>query len=104
MENYIPPHDSPFVDKVPLKDAARHDAPAGSSWQLTVIAVILIVAVVTFLGPILKPLLSAVFVYFLIRPIADWLIARGVRPFHAYVLLFASTAVLVISAPSQCVK
>lgn len=92
MEHYA--NDEPFTeDESPSKNESR-----AGSWQLTVIAVILIVASVTFLGPILKPLLSAVFVYFLIRPIADWMIARGVPPFRAYVVLFASTAALLISA------
>lgn len=79
----------------------KSDTPAEGrrpTWQLTVIAVVLIVAAVTYLGPILKPLLSAVFVYFLIRPIADWLIDRGFKPFSAYLLLFGTTTVVVVAA------
>jgi predicted PurR-regulated permease PerM len=62
---------------------------------LTAVAIILIGAAVTYLGPILKPLLSAVFVYFLIRPAADWLRRRGCPAWLAYLLLFlpASAAI-----------
>ena len=68
------------------------------NWQITVIAVILIVAVVTVLGPILKPLLSAVFVYFLIRPAAHWMKRHGYSASWAYLILFliASGAVTAL--------
>lgn len=68
------------------------------NWQLTVIAVITIGAAVTYLGPILSPLFASVFVYFLIRPAADWLKRRGCEAWVAYLLLFllASTVVTAL--------
>ena len=76
-----------------LRESPTLAKPA--SWQLTAIAVILIGAAVTYLGPILKPLLSAVFVYFLIHPAADWLKRRGCPAWLTYLVLFlpASAAV-----------
>lgn len=65
------------------------------NWQLTVIAVILIGCVLTYLGPILTPLFSAVFVYFLIRPAADWLMRRGLAKWIAYLILFLLASAVV---------
>ena len=66
------------------------------SSSLTIIAVILGIATITYLGPILTPLLIAVFLYFILRPAATGLVRRGVPAWLAYLFLFAVTGVAII--------
>ncbi|MEX2175076.1 MAG: AI-2E family transporter [Pirellulaceae bacterium] len=64
--------------------------------SLVILAVIAVGTVVTWLGPILKPFLTAVFLYFATRSLARFLISRGWPAWLAYVTLFL-TAVLLAS-------
>jgi predicted PurR-regulated permease PerM len=63
-------------------------------------AVVILVAAVTYLGPILKPFLVAVFLYFSTKAAAGFLIRLRFPPSLAYLTLFvggsAATAVLVL--------
>lgn len=81
-----------------MADSENDSTRSLSNWQLTVIAIILIGATITYLGPILKPLFSAIFVYFLIRPAAHWMKRRGYSVSWAYLILFllASAAVTAL--------
>jgi predicted PurR-regulated permease PerM len=54
------------------------------------IAIVVVVGAVTYLGPILKPFLVAVFLYFSTRAAASFLIRLRVPPSLAYLLLFAA--------------
>ncbi len=58
--------------------------------SLTVLAVLAVAATVTYLGPILKPLLVAVFLHFATRPAAEALTRLGWRPWLAYLTLFVA--------------
>jgi predicted PurR-regulated permease PerM len=55
---------------------------------LTLLAVLAVAATITYLGPILKPLLVAVFVYFATRPAAEALTRHRWPPWLAYLTLF----------------
>ncbi len=74
----------------------RSDAPSARSASLVIIALILTTAAITYLGPVLTPLLIAVFLYFIIRPAAHALVRRGVPAWLAYLFLFTLTVVLII--------
>lgn len=63
---------------------------------ITLMAVLLGVGVFTYLGPIFKPLLVAVFLFFILKPIADWFGRRGLREWIAWMVLFGLTVVLGI--------
>ena len=70
---------------------------------LIVLAVIAIAAAVTWLGPILKPLLTAVFLFFVARSAERYLSRHGWPPWLAYLTLFVVTllaATLVTPAPT----
>lgn len=54
---------------------------------LAILAVIAVVGTITFLGPVVKPVLAAVFIFFIIQPAAQWLIDRGLSTWLAYLLL-----------------
>jgi predicted PurR-regulated permease PerM len=47
------------------------------------------VGVITFLGDVVRPVLIAVFLYFIIKPAADWLTRRGLASWLAYLVLSA---------------
>ncbi len=66
---------------------------------LVLIVAILASAVVTYLGPILKPFLVGVFLYFATRSAAEVLIRRRFPPLLAYLTLFlvGSAAVIALS-------
>ncbi len=53
-------------------------------------AIVVVVGAVTYLGPILKPFLVAVFLYFSTKPAAAFLIRLRFPAFLAYVTLFAA--------------
>jgi predicted PurR-regulated permease PerM len=61
---------------------------------LSVLAAILVGAVITFLGPILKPLLIAMFLYFMIKPVAEELVRLGLRPYLAWFSLFGMVLIV----------
>src|SRR5437764_3872491 len=66
--------------------------PAGGQRSVRIaivlIAVVVMVGVVTYLGPILKPFLVAVFLYFSTKSAAGVLIRRHFPPLLAYLTLF----------------
>lgn len=72
----------------PAKSPGPRLDPATLS--LTVLAVLAVAVAVTYLGPILKPLLVAVFVYFAARPAAEALARLGCPPWLAYLALFVA--------------
>ena len=55
---------------------------------LVLIAAVLMVGIVTWLGPILQPFLVAVFLYFATKAAAGYLIRRGFPTLLAYLTLF----------------
>jgi AI-2 transport protein TqsA len=57
---------------------------------VVLIAIVVMVGVVTYLGPILKPFLVAVFLYFSTRAAAEFLIRRRCPALLAYLLLFVT--------------
>lgn len=61
---------------------------------LVILAVIAVGAVVTWLGPILKPFLTAIFLYFATRSLARPLMHRGWPAWLAYVTLFVAAVAL----------
>lgn len=75
----------------------RAISPLTPSTASTVLAIIAVGAVVTYLGSVLAPLLVAVFIFFMIRPIADALIHRGIRPWLAYLALFVAFVILFVA-------
>jgi AI-2 transport protein TqsA len=64
---------------------------------LVILAVFAVGAVVTYLGPILKPFLVAVFLFYTTRSAAEALVRRGFPPWLAYLTLFASCLVAVFT-------
>lgn len=62
---------------------------------LVLIAIILMVSVVTYLGPILKPFLVAVFLYFSTKAAAGFLIRRRFPALLAYLTLFVAGSAAV---------
>jgi predicted PurR-regulated permease PerM len=67
--------------------------PAGVA--LVLMAIVVLVGVITYLGPILKPFLVAVFLYFATKAAARFLIQRGFPAFLAYLTLFVLGSALV---------
>jgi predicted PurR-regulated permease PerM len=63
-------------------------APDPARIALVLIAVVLMVGIVTWLGPILQPFLVAVFLYFSTKAAAGYLIRRGLPTLLAYLTLF----------------
>jgi predicted PurR-regulated permease PerM len=57
---------------------------------ILLMAIVVVVGAVTYLGPILKPFLVAVFLYFSTRGAAGFLIRLGIPPLLAYLTLFAA--------------
>src|SRR4051812_25239109 len=57
---------------------------------VVLIAIVVMVGAVTYLGPILKPFLVAVFLYFSTRAAAEFLIKRRCPALLAYLLLFVT--------------
>src|SRR5262245_6301456 len=70
----------------PADGAAPHPARG----PVLLIAIPVVVGVVTYLGPILKPFLVAVFLYFSTKAAAGPLIRRGVPASLAYLILFVA--------------
>ena len=66
---------------------------------LVLIAIILMVSVVTYLGPILKPFLVAVFLYFSTKAAAGFLIRRRFPALLAYLTLFVAGSAAVAALP-----
>ncbi len=74
----------------------RPGSETGRSAGLAVIAFILVAAAITYLGPVLTPVLIALFLYYIIRPAADALVRRGAPAWLAYLFLFTLTVVAII--------
>jgi len=87
----------PSVDDIPVKTLTTQTEPrttSGLGPEPVRVAVLLltsmvVVGVITYLGPILKPFLIAVFLYFSMRVGAGVLTHRGIPASLAYLLLFA---------------
>jgi AI-2 transport protein TqsA len=91
----------PSEEQAPIAEGA----PGGrdpARIALVLIAIVIMVGVVTYLGPILKPFLVAVFLYFSTKAAAGFLIRLRFPPLLAYLILFVSgsavVAVLVLLA------
>ena len=76
------------------KPAAPPAFPDAGRVALIILAVLAVGAAVTWLGPILKPLLTAVFLFFVTRSAERYLSRHGWPPWVAYLTLFAVTALL----------
>lgn len=64
---------------------------------IVLIAAVLGMVVFQYLGPIIKPLFVAAFLYYLVTPAAEMLIQRGVRRWLAYlVAMFLLAALMVV--------
>ncbi len=68
-----------------------------NSASLAIIATILSVGAVTYLGAVFQPVLVAVFVFFMMRPVANWLVRRGLREWVAWLTLFALVVLIGLS-------
>jgi AI-2 transport protein TqsA len=77
---------------------AASSAPSRSVSEisLVILAVIAVGAAVTWLGPILKPFLTAIFLYFTTRSLARGLMKRGWPAWLAYLVLFVTAAGITI--------
>lgn len=67
-----------------------------SEISLVILAVIAVGTAVTWLGPILKPFLTAIFLYFTTRSLARGLMQRGWPAWLAYLVLFVTAAAVTI--------
>ncbi len=75
------------------KPVASDAAPRSiSEISLVILAVLAVGATVTWLGPILKPFLTAIFLYFTTRSLARGLMRRGWPAWLAYLVLFVTAA------------
>ncbi len=89
------------ADATTVPEAVRPGPPGGapapdpSRAPLVLIAIVVMVAVVTYLGPILKPFLVAVFLFFSTRAAAGYLVRRGVPGPLAYLALLVLGAAAV---------
>jgi hypothetical protein len=72
----------------PPTDTEKAVAPDPAHIAVVLIAVVLMVAIVTWLGPILQPFLIAVFLFFSTKAAAGYLIRRGFPTLFAYLTLF----------------
>jgi len=68
------------------------NAPVSARGSLLLLTIVLVFAVVTYLGPILKPFLIGVFLFFSMKAVAGQLIRRGLPTGIAYVALFVAAA------------
>lgn len=64
--------------------------------SVAILTAVAVGAVVTYLGPVLAPFLLALLLYFMIRPAAEALIRRGIRPWLAYIALFLAVAIMIL--------
>lgn len=86
----------PPIDVQPRPEAVRQAPPLARDpgrIALVVLAVLASAAAVTFLGPILKPLLAAVFLFFVTRSAERFLTRHGWKPWVAYLTLFVAALV-----------
>jgi len=73
-------------DKITNGEQPHGHTPSGVA--VVLIAIVVMVGVITYLGPILKPFLVAVFLYFSTKAAAGFLIRRRFPPLLAYLTLF----------------
>jgi predicted PurR-regulated permease PerM len=76
----------------PLKENTERPPRDAGTTALVILAILAIAVVITYLGPILKPLLIAVFVYYATRPAADTLVRWRVPSSLAYLTLLLLSA------------
>ncbi|MCA9030713.1 MAG: AI-2E family transporter [Planctomycetaceae bacterium] len=54
---------------------------------LVILAILAVIGTITFLGPVIKPVLVATFIFFIIQPAAQWLTDRGLSSWLSYLIL-----------------
>src|SRR3954451_18987363 len=89
-----------LLDQVvaPVAESERQPSTGGgpvgghqpANVALVLMAMVLMVGVITYLGPILQPFLVAVFLYFATKAAAGFLIRRGFPAGLAYLTLFVA--------------
>lgn len=89
-------HVPPDVPGQSLDDCVHERRRRINNAAITIIAIILGLAAFTLLGPVLQPVLAAIFLFFILKPAADWFVRRGLREWVAWLTLFAGTVVLGI--------
>lgn len=84
----------------PVDQPSSNPLPPGrdpAAVALLVLVVLVVGGVITYLGPILRPFLIAVFLYFTIRWAAKAFIRLGFRPWLAYVSLLVVAVALTVT-------
>ena len=79
----------------PSRAGERTPGPDHARVALVLVGIVVLVGVVTYLGPILKPFLVAMFLYFATKGAAGFLIRRGFPVLLAYLTLFAAASAAV---------
>jgi predicted PurR-regulated permease PerM len=79
----------------PSRAGERTPGPDHARVALVLVGIVVMVGVVTYLGPILKPFLVAMFLYFATKGAAGFLIRRGFPVLLAYLTLFAAGSAAV---------
>lgn len=92
LEPAVEATDGPIPRSAVMADRGRDTSTAA----LVVIAVIMFVTAFTFLGPVLRPFLIAVFLFYAARFGAKLLSRLGLRPATAYASLLPCAAILAI--------
>jgi predicted PurR-regulated permease PerM len=102
---------TPAVPEKPVSPLAEGEPAKGFPTPpiaLLLIAIVLMIGVVTYLGPILKPFLVAVFLFFSTNAATGFFIRRGFPPMLAYLTLFVvgsvAVTVIVLLAYSEAVS
>jgi AI-2 transport protein TqsA len=85
----------PAAEKKPAPGGGTGLGPEPARVAVVLMASVLMVGVVTYLGPILKPFLVAVFLYFSTKAAAGFLIRRRFPPALAYLTLLVAGSVAV---------
>lgn len=91
--------ESTALDDSPTSSLAKTSPPdplRGIRFALAIIAIIIVVATVTYLGRILEQVLIALFLYFAISPAPRALARRGVPSWLTYLLLLFLAGILAI--------
>jgi predicted PurR-regulated permease PerM len=107
MDDTNPLSEEGIGDGVPAgrSGPSQPESPTGGRNPAQVAQILLttvvMVGVVTYLGPILKPFLVAVFLYFATKSAAGFLIRRGFPALRAYLTLFVVGSVAVAAIALQ---
>jgi predicted PurR-regulated permease PerM len=89
------------------RGAQTRDGRDPGTWALVVMAVLLVGGVLTYLGPVLKPFLLAVFLYYVTKAAADalvrWRCPSGLAYLGLFVAAVAVTVTLAVFVSGQAV-